>query len=143
MTIKTRGSAALDKSQRRLASIASIDEYLDLGSNLTLQAYRQKIEQTRAALESYNTLLSHVDESRRTVTELEKELSEMSERMLAGIAVQYGRSSTEYSKAGGSARKGNTKSRVSSATSEPMMKVSGAALSNGSQNGVLNGNGIH
>jgi hypothetical protein len=137
MTIKTRGSAALDKSQRRLASLASIDESLNLGNNLTLQAYRQKIEETRSTLERHNTLLSHVDESRKAVTEMEQELSELSERMLAGIAVRYGRRSSEYGKAGGSVRSGNTKSR---SAAEPVRSFSTIISGNGSRNGVMNGN---
>ncbi|WP_242037868.1 hypothetical protein [Tolypothrix sp. FACHB-123] len=105
MPLRTRGSAAVDKAQRRLALLKSIDKNLDLGHGLTIEAYSRLIDNTRAALESHNTLLSNLEESRNTVTQMDKALSELSERMLSGIASVYGKKSMEYSKAGGSSRK--------------------------------------
>jgi hypothetical protein len=65
---------------------------------------------TRATLEAHNTLLSNLEESRKTMTQMDKALSELSERMLSGVATIYGRNSMEYSKAGGSNRKRNKQS---------------------------------
>jgi hypothetical protein len=104
MTVKTRGSAALDKAQRRLASLKSIDEELDLGYGLTVDAYTQMIIETRQTLEVHNKLLSEVEESRKIVTRKEQTLSELSGRMLSGVATRYGKSSIQYLKAGGSNR---------------------------------------
>lgn len=56
MTLQTRGSAALDTAQRRLANLKSMDESLDLGHGLTIAAYTQIIETTRTAIEAHNTL---------------------------------------------------------------------------------------
>ncbi|MHC0064532.1 hypothetical protein ACWATR_16785 [Nostoc sp. UIC 10890] len=39
MSLKTRGSAAVDKAQLRLALLKSIDKNLDLGHGLTIEAY--------------------------------------------------------------------------------------------------------
>ncbi|TFI53739.1 hypothetical protein BLD44_011950 [Mastigocladus laminosus UU774] len=105
MSVKTRGSAAVDKAQRRLALLKSIDEHLNLGNGLTIEAYNQLIDTTRAKLEAHNKLLSNLDESRQTLDQMDKALSEMSERMLSGVASMYGKKSIEYSKAGGSNRK--------------------------------------
>ncbi|MDZ7957433.1 MAG: hypothetical protein RMY34_05935 [Aulosira sp. DedQUE10] len=113
MTVTTRGSAAVDKAQRRLALLKSIDENLDLGHGLTIEAYSRLIDTTRAVLESHNTLLSNLEESRKTVTQMDKALSELSERMLSGIASVYGKKSMEYSKAGGSNRKRGKTSTLS------------------------------
>ncbi|MGF2039660.1 MAG: hypothetical protein RMZ43_030830 [Nostoc sp. CmiVER01] len=108
MSLKTRGSAAVDKAQRRLALLKSINENLDLGHGLSIEAYTRLIHNTRATLEAHNTLLSNLEESRKTITQMEQTLSELSERMLTGVATVYGRNSMEYSKAGGSRRKGST-----------------------------------
>ncbi|MBD2080311.1 hypothetical protein [Leptolyngbya sp. FACHB-17] len=105
MALKTRGSAAIDKAQRRLALLKSIDHTLDLGYGLTVTNYNGLLEQTRTSLEAYNTLLSKVDEARANLEQAEKALSQMSERMLSGVATKYGKSSVEYAKAGGSTRK--------------------------------------
>ncbi|MBD2194725.1 MULTISPECIES: two-partner secretion domain-containing protein [Calothrix] len=63
MPLRTRGSAGVDKAQRRLALLKSIDGNLDLGHGLTIEAYSRLIDNTRAALESDNTLLSNLEES--------------------------------------------------------------------------------
>ncbi|MFS0513625.1 hypothetical protein ACEYW6_02725 [Nostoc sp. UIC 10607] len=105
MSLRTRGSAAVDKAQRRLALLKSINENLDLGHGLSIEAYTRLIDNTRAMLEAHNTLLSNLDESRKTITQMDNALSELSERMLTGVATIYGRNSMEYSKAGGSIRK--------------------------------------
>jgi hypothetical protein len=110
MSLKTRGSAAIDKAQRRLALLKSIHENLDLGHGLTIEAYTSLIANTRATLEAHNTLLSNLEESRKTITQMDKALSQLSERMLTGVATIYGRNSMEYSKAGGSNRKRSKKS---------------------------------
>ncbi len=110
MSVTTRGSAAVDKAQRRLALLKSIDENLDLGNGLSIEAYTRLLDNTRAVVEAHNTLLSNLDESRKTVTQMDKALSELSERMLSGVASVYGKNSIEYSKAGGSNRRRGKKS---------------------------------
>jgi hypothetical protein len=85
MTVKTRGSAALDKAQRRLALLKSIDEKLDFGHDLSVAAYSKLIDDIRTELEDYNTQLSEVAEKRKTVSQKEKMLSAMSSRMLPGL----------------------------------------------------------
>ncbi|MEH2330197.1 hypothetical protein [Nostoc sp.] len=139
MSLKTRGSAAVDKAQLRLALLKSVDENLDLGHGLTIQAYNHLLNTTRATLEAHNTLVSNLEESRKTVTQMDKALSEMSERMLSGVATIYGRNSIEYSKAGGSNGKRN---KQSSSKAAPIIAVlasqpAQAAIANAS----INGNG--
>lgn len=137
MPLRTRGSAAVDKAQRRIALLKSIDENLDLGHGLTVEAYTRLITTTRAMLEAHNTLLSNLEESRKTLTQMDKALSEMSERMLSGVATVYGKNSIEYSKAGGSSRK---RSRQPSSKVTPVMAVlatqpTQAVIANSSTNG--------
>jgi len=122
MTLQTRGSATLDKAQRRLAGLKSIDTNLDLGHGLTTEAYTQMIETVRVNIEAHNTLVSKIDESRRNVIALEKELADLSARMLSGVSTKYGRNSNEYRKAGGNPRKSNlavTQSTSTLAATQP------------------------
>ncbi|WP_298913670.1 hypothetical protein [uncultured Nostoc sp.] len=137
MSLRTRGSAAVDKAQLRLALLKSVEENLDLGHGLTIEAYNHLINTTRATLEAHNTLVSNLEESRKTVTQMDKALSEMSERMLSGVATVYGRNSIEYSKAGGSNGKRN---KQSSSKVAPLVAVlanqpAQAAIANASTNG--------
>ena len=129
MVLKTRGSCPLDKAQRRLANLKSIDEPLNLGHDLTITTYTQLIDTTRAALDAHNTLVSNIHKSRRNLTQLEKALSEMSGRMLMGIAAKYGRTSLQYTKAGGSIRKDSRSSIAKVA--ETMQPMPPAAMTNG------------
>ncbi|MCC5638512.1 hypothetical protein LC593_22295 [Nostoc sp. CHAB 5844] len=134
MALKTRRSAAVDKAQLRLALLKSIDENLDLGHGLTIETYTNLLNNTRAMVEAHNTLVSNLEESRKTLTQMDKALSEMSERMLSGVATVYGRNSIEYSKAGGSNRKRN---RQSSSKVTPVVAVlaNQPAIANESTNG--------
>jgi len=127
----------VDKAQRRLALLKSIHEHLDLGHGLTIEAYTRLIDTTRATLEAHNTLLSNLEESRKTMTQMDKALSELSERMLSGVATIYGRNSMEYSKAGGSNRKRNKQSIsqvppvVAVLATQPAQTVIANGLTNG------------
>ena len=47
MARQKRGSRTLDKAQRRLASMLSIGDKLDLGSGLTTQNYLKAINELR------------------------------------------------------------------------------------------------
>jgi hypothetical protein len=105
MSLKTRGSAVLDKAQRRLAQLKAIDENLDLGLGLTVAAYGQLIDRNRAKLEAHNTMVANIAESCRAMNQMDSELADLSERMLRGVAIRYGKDSLEYLKAGGSNRK--------------------------------------
>ena len=62
MVLKTCGSSTIDKAQRRLANLKSIDESLSLGHGLTITTYTQLIDTTRAALDVYNLLISNIHE---------------------------------------------------------------------------------
>ncbi|MBD2102538.1 hypothetical protein [Leptolyngbya sp. FACHB-261] len=133
MSLRTRGSDSLDKAQRRLALLKAINENLDLGHGLNIATYSRLIETTRTTIEAHNTLLSNLEESRKTVTEMDKALSELSQRMLSGIATIYGRNSMEYAKAGGSNRKRSKQPTSTATTSTP--QPTPTATTNASTNG--------
>ncbi|RCJ24205.1 hypothetical protein A6S26_19470 [Nostoc sp. ATCC 43529] len=137
MSLRTRGSATIDKAQRRLALLKSIDENLNFGHGLSIEAYNNLINSTRASVEAHNTLLSNLEESRKTVAQNEEALSEMSERMLTGVATVYGKKSMEYSKAGGSTRKRTkqSSSKVTPVTTVLVTQPAQAAIANASTNG--------
>lgn len=136
MSLRTRGSAAVEKAQLRLALLKSIDDNLDLGHGLTIEAYNHLINSTRAVVEAHNTLVSNLEESRKTITQMDKALSEMSERMLSGVATVYGRNSVEYSKAGGSnRRRSKSSSKVTPVTAVLATQQTQAAIASASTNG--------
>ncbi|MBD2198313.1 MULTISPECIES: hypothetical protein [Calothrix] len=101
MARQKRSSQVLKNAARRAAGISSIDQNVDVGSGLTLSAYSSLIETMRSKETAYNTALSNLDRLYRDMLETEQHLADMSEHILMGIGVKYGKSSAEYGMAGG------------------------------------------
>lgn len=110
MARRKKSSIILEKAERRIAGLRSIDASLDLGNGLTMEAYTQLIEDTRSKLSTYNTTLSSVDKIYSDVLDAEQTLSDFTECMLMGVATKYGKNSNEYEMAGG-VRKADRKRR--------------------------------
>ncbi|MBW4469017.1 MAG: hypothetical protein KME45_01285 [Stenomitos rutilans HA7619-LM2] len=96
-----RSSTSVDKAERRIAGLKSINPALDLGKGLTIKAFSEQIEATRQRVAAYNTTLSLLDADRAAMLEAEKSLMALSEKMLLGVAFEYGKDSAEYEMAGG------------------------------------------
>ena len=101
MARRKRTSPVLDKARTRATALSSIDAKLDLGKEMTLDAYPAAIKQAEDKLAAYNALLSKVDESLNDVQAAEKGLAALSDRMLGGVGSKYGKDSNEPEKAGG------------------------------------------
>ena len=113
-----RVSPVLDKAQVRLASIKNIDPVLDLGNGLTVAAFSASMTNLQTSLAEYNQALAAVDEKLNAVVAAEKVSSDLSERMLAGVAARFGKDSTQYEQAGG-IRKSERKPRVRKTKTPP------------------------
>ena len=101
MARKKRSSRVLERAQRRLDGVQSINYKLDAGGGFTAVGYQKTITELRADLSAYNQALSNVDALHNKVAEAEQRLAEYSERMLLGVAAKYGKNSHEYEMAGG------------------------------------------
>jgi hypothetical protein len=101
MRKKKQSSQSLERANTRAAALASIDPALDLGNEITLAAYKAALSNTRGLMDTYNTLLSQVDEASSRFKQSEKALNDWTDRMLAAVAARFGRESDEYEKAGG------------------------------------------
>lgn len=85
----------------RAAGIGTIDANLELTKELTLVNYKAAIKATQDKLDAYNASLSIAEAKRDEFKTSEKALGALSERMLGGVATNYGKDSIEYEKAGG------------------------------------------
>lgn len=101
MPKKKSSSHALEKARTRSAALSSIDPKLDLGNGLTLKAYADQIDTVQADFDEYNGLLSQVDATKNKFEVDEKQLADLSEQMLIGVAYKFGKDSDEYEKGGG------------------------------------------
>jgi hypothetical protein len=138
MARRKRNSATLEQSERRLESLRSISETLDLGSGLTLAAYTTTLSDLRSKLAAYNTALSTIDKLMDDVKEAEQATKAMAEKMLLGVGSRYGKSSQEYEMAGGSRRKSDRRSTATALANTFSLPNSfePIASSNGTPNGT-------
>jgi hypothetical protein len=107
------------KAQERNNKVKSIDPNFDFGSQLNPQSYADAIARVVDFTDQYNSHLAEVDGVLVNLMEAEKELADMSQRVLNSVGSKYGYDSPEYEKAGGtrkSDRKRTTKKADNSAT---------------------------
>jgi methylthioribose-1-phosphate isomerase len=110
MPYRKRTSLALQNAQLRVAALETIDPELDLGSGISVSAFNAKIEETRQTIEAHNKALSAVDQTRSTIVDLERSLTDLSTRLLSGVATVYGKSSSQYKMTYGPKRVRRTRS---------------------------------
>jgi chromosome segregation ATPase len=96
-----RTSKELEKARERANNLKSIDANLDLGSGMTLAAYQAGIASLQANLETYNNQVSALDAQANDLLAQEKAMAALSERMLDGVSLKYGKDSNAYEQAGG------------------------------------------
>jgi hypothetical protein len=88
--------SALDKSQVVVAKLHSIDPSLQLGSNMTVNSLMTLIEDTRTAINAYNTTVATMAETYRTIRSQERTIVQLTAQMQFGVAYKYGKDSHEY-----------------------------------------------
>ncbi|MBE9007863.1 hypothetical protein IQ259_23065 [Fortiea sp. LEGE XX443] len=98
---KKSTSPILTKAELRSSGLKAIDPNIDFGEARNLDNMAQIMQQLRAKIDAYNTALAVINSSRTEIKELEKTLSDLSEKMLIGVAFKYGKDSREYEMAGG------------------------------------------
>lgn len=96
-----RTSRILEKAELRSAGLKAIDSNLDFGENCDLQNLTQLIEQFRIMLNAYNINIAMIDSSKTKIDEMEKTLSNLTDKLVRGVAFKYGKNSSEYELAGG------------------------------------------
>ncbi|MCL6754785.1 hypothetical protein KBT16_28910 [Nostoc sp. CCCryo 231-06] len=100
MTVQKRTYRVLEKAELRLTGFKAIDPSMDFGDIRNLQNVTQLIEQYRSKIDAYNTALAVINSSRTEMDELDKNLNDLVEKMLIGVAFKYGKDSREYEMAG-------------------------------------------
>ncbi len=140
MTRRKRSSLVLQKAVRRAAGMNSIDPNLDLGNGLTLSAFSTLIETMQTKENAYNSALANLDKLYREMLQTERELGDMTEHMLMGVGVRYGKSSVEYGMAGGvpknQRRKGLRGESPTSSSQQPSFVASVDGNGNGNKPAV-------
>jgi hypothetical protein len=100
MAFKKKSSRELDKAQKRADGLDVIRKPLTYGEP-TKETYKAKIDEATQKLSAYNTALIEADHCGNEFKTVEKELRLMSNRVLTGVATQFGTDSDEYELVGG------------------------------------------
>ncbi|BAY12161.1 hypothetical protein [Calothrix sp. NIES-2098] len=111
MTPRKRNSSALTKAERRIEGMQMINPQLDFGNGLSIADYNSKIIEIRDKLATYNQARTMMDTTYTALTEAERELNTLSEKMLLCVASHYGKASDQYGMAGGTRRSNRKKAR--------------------------------
>ena len=100
MSRQKRTSSVSEAAKLRLAGLQSIDAVLDLGGGLTVASFDTDIKDLDADLNTYNKMLSDIDEFQNRLETKEDKLNDKSTRFLAAVGGRFGKDSDEYEKAG-------------------------------------------
>ena len=101
MPRRKRSSRILEKAEFRVAGLKAIDPSINFDDTYSLQNLNQLIENFHNMLDDYNAAIAMIDSSRKKLDEVEKTLSQVSDKMLVGVGFKYGKNSNEYELAGG------------------------------------------
>jgi hypothetical protein len=96
-----RTSTSLRPAQKRLDGLKAVDPICDLGGGVSVLSFEGAIAKLAESLSSYNQTLAIVDDLLNQVESAERAVDELYSRVLAGVAVRFGRDSIEYEKVGG------------------------------------------
>ena len=101
MSRQKRTSRVLEKAELRASGMKSIIPSIKFNEDYTLEKLIESIEQLRNKIDVHNSTLAIVDSTLTEVEEMEKNLKQLSEKMLMVVAIKYGKDSAEYEMAGG------------------------------------------
>jgi hypothetical protein len=89
-------SHVISTAQLGLDKLRAIDPELDLGNGLTLQSLDLTVQEARSAIAQYNTAATELAKMNRARQDQEKALRTSIKRMVMGVGVKYGETSSEY-----------------------------------------------
>ena len=101
MPRRKRSSRILEKAEFRVAGLKAIDPNINFDDTYNLQNLTQLIDNFHNTLDDYNAAIAMIDSSRNKLDEMEKTLSQVSDKMLTWVGCKYGKNSNEYELAGG------------------------------------------
>ncbi|MBW4540393.1 MAG: hypothetical protein KME43_14790 [Myxacorys chilensis ATA2-1-KO14] len=101
MSRQKKTAHVAEKIEHRLAGLKAIDPNLDLGEGCSVIAIQSTVEQLRNQVNAYNDALAVIDSTQINIQNLEKQLNQLGQKAMLGIAFKYGKDSDQYRLAGG------------------------------------------
>lgn len=94
-------SQSLEKAAGRINDIREAGIDADFSDAVNLETYEKLAGRVREQLQNYNASLLLARRNRDLLRHMERQLDDLTERMLAGVASRYGKDSDQYALAGG------------------------------------------
>jgi hypothetical protein len=96
-----RGSTEIQKAEVQLATIKRIDPNLQLGQGDSPQTYEDAIAEAHRELIAYHEAAEALETRRIALKAAEKKVKSITVKILAAIALAFGKESPQYSMVGG------------------------------------------
>jgi hypothetical protein len=96
-----RISPTIQKAEIQMAAIKRIDPNLRLGQGDSIETYAQEIAEAQRQLEAFNLAAEVLEAQRIALKESEKRVHAVNVKVLASVALEFGKESPQYSMVGG------------------------------------------
>lgn len=96
-----RTSAEIEKAEIQLAAINRIDPNLFLGKGDSAKTYAEAIAAAQRELDAYHAAAEALEAQRIALKEAEKKVRAITAKVLAAVALAFGKESPEYTMVGG------------------------------------------
>ncbi|MFN6473946.1 MAG: hypothetical protein RMY36_030320 [Nostoc sp. SerVER01] len=134
MPRKQKTSPQLEKTEQKIIGFKSINSSLDFGDSISLNHLTELAEELHNEIDQYNMMLTALDSAKAKIQTLEKTIREISERLVSGVALKYGKDSREYEMTGGVRKSdayGGLRLRIRKATITRLKSTAAAAKQTG------------
>jgi len=101
MARRKRLSSVLEIARLRLTGLKQISPKPELGTKVTVEIFESAVNDFTAEQDAYNGVLAQLDERTNRLDASERELADLSQRVLAAVKGQYGPDSSEFEQVGG------------------------------------------
>jgi hypothetical protein len=94
----------LQPGRIRLSKVKSVEPDFKMTDDVSAAKLEAALGEAQAVLDEYNQMLASLDGKGNEYAELIKTIKDLSERLLEGVGLKYGKDSNEYEMAGGTRR---------------------------------------
>jgi hypothetical protein len=101
MARKPRTDRDLQSGKIRLSKVKSVEPDFKATEDVSVVKLEAALNEAQAVLDEYNQMLAALDGKSNQYAQSVKTIKDLSERLLEGVGLKYGKDSSEYEMAGG------------------------------------------
>jgi hypothetical protein len=101
MARKAKTDREMQPGRIRLSKVKSVEADFKATDDVSVAKLEAALGEAQTVLDDYNQMLSSLDGKSNQYAQLIKIINDLSERLLEGVGLKYGKDSNEYEMAGG------------------------------------------